>query len=291
VRLLEQQTGVEPVVVVPYPNFFTYVRDVQPSSLVYWNYDDYSLDDSGASIESVDEANLASHAGTILCSSHYQSVRFRERLPKKAHDVFHFPHGTHRSFINPHPSRRPKPDTVCCVGYLSSRYDWNLIHEVVKRLPHVRFYFVGDIVKRGNHGLGGRWVTQLYETLRLNNVIHKQGLRHQESKSYYWDTAVNWMPYKADLAFVRASCPLKLSDGLSSGRPIVSADIVECGLHPNWVTTYTGADEADDRIRTALEASGESSGTERAHAQVAYARRQTWAMRAKGFLDILQRLA
>jgi teichuronic acid biosynthesis glycosyltransferase TuaH len=288
VRRIEAETGEAPFVVIPDPGFLPYVTDVTPGRLIYLNYDDYS----GAGPSAVRNAEIAlvQRAGTILCSSQYQTMRFKRKFPDRQHDIFHLPHGVHESFINADPATFPDATSVCSVGYLSSRYDWELIEQVVRALPDIRFTFVGDIVTRGNNGQRSDWVDQMDATLKLPNVLHIPGLKHRETASHYWKSAANWMPYKADITFVKASCPLKLTDGLASGRPVISADIPECRLYPEWVRVYGGAGDAADSIRRAVAGARTSEAAARARAQIAFARKNTWASRADSLVAITERL-
>ncbi|MEB3310430.1 MAG: hypothetical protein VKJ02_09365 [Snowella sp.] len=38
--------------------------------------------------------------------------------------------------------------------------------------------------------------------------------------------------------FNQADCPTKFMDGIASVRPILSTDIPECRLYPDWITIF-----------------------------------------------------
>lgn len=288
IRRLRDRSGATPFVVMPYPSFHAYLTDVAPEKLIYLNHDDYSVYlADGKPIELVQEVRLAEQAGVIICNSRFQMNRFCQRYPAKADRIFHLPHGVHASFINPDPSFVPNPNTVCTVGYLSFRNDWQLINEVVTRLPEIQFSFVGELVTPSKTQRVDAWQELFEATMKMRNVSHVRGLQHRDTAQHYWRSAANWMPYKANLEFTKASCPMKLTDGFASGRPIISADVPECRLYPEWVTVFTSSDEAVHQIRTAVIAAHSDKGMTRAREQIAFAQRNTWANRAESFVRIL----
>lgn len=284
---LRAESGAAPWVIVAYPLFAAYVRDVAPDRLVYWNYDDYSVLSASGRTQAAGEADLAERAGTILCSSAWQTERFRESLRDRREKVFHFPHGVHTSFLNSVPAESPDPNTVCSVGALTGRYDWTLIRHVVTSLPDVTFSFIGELASGGFQDMAAGWDGQCREVLSLPNVRHVKGLKHRETPRYYWRNAVNWMPYDASLPFVQACCPLKLTDGLASGRAMVSADVPECRNYPEWISIYHDRDEAVACVTSALARAADV--VVQSENQVAFAETNTWAVRARTLIDILER--
>jgi glycosyltransferase involved in cell wall biosynthesis len=275
--------GEEPFVITPYPQFFKYVGKSDPSRLIYLNYDDLAVaGKTGEYTYLAAENKLAQQAGTIFCCSQFQTMEFRSRFKDKSDRIFHSPHGINPSFINPEPLSEPKPNTICIMGALSSRYDWSLIYQVVKKLPSFQFSFIGNIDKEIERSSQEEWAKSLKATLYLPNVSHVKGLPYRDTASYYWQSTVNWMPYRSDLRFVQASCPLKLMDGLASGRPIISADVPECRLYAPWVKIYQTVDEAVALLVSA----SEDSGSQRL-AQVQFAANNTWGARAEKIIQHL----
>jgi len=290
IRGLKRQTGEIPYVILPNPRLFQYVEEVDPSHLIYINYDDYSVSfDARGRAEIPAEEKLVGLAGTVLCSSAYQVFRFKERFPACKSKIFHFPHGVHEAFLNPAPDQLSAPPTVCISGRLTSRYDWQLIEEVVARLPAVRFVFVGVIETVTHCGQSPDWLQCLQRVLGQDNVRHQEVKTHLDSRSYYWESVINWMPYKPDLPFVKASCPLKISDGLASGRAVLSADVPECRLYPEWISVYQNANEAVALISDEIKRMNSPTLQQRRKAQFEFARHNTWADRAQQLVEILGR--
>ena len=290
VRGHEERHGVAPYVITPHPRFERYTSGIEEEKLVYLNYDDYATyTKAGVRIENPLEPLLVARAGTVLCSSRYQRDRFARRFPEKADAFWHLPHGVHVTSLNPAPGDAPLKDTVCVVGALTARYDWALIEEVVNRLPAVEFSFCGEI------GLGHvamereGWQAHMRTVLERPNVSHIRSLEPGGTSHVFWSSAVSWIPYDPDLPFVKACCPLKLGNGLASGRPVISADVPECRLYPEWVGIHASADEAAARISEALHTAGSPAAQERSHEQVEFARENTWATRAEQLVEILER--
>jgi len=287
---LYRKSGERPYLIALYPWNYQYVTDVDPARLIYLNYDDYFVN-SDQEIRKEDdlERKLIERSGTILCSSISQTERFKKSFPQRMADIFHFPHGVHKQFINPFPSHIKEPRSVSIVGSLTSRYDWELIRKVTQKLTDVSFLFAGGIETETHYGQKPEWKDCMDEVLTFTNVRHISGLKHRESPPLYWHSAANWMPYMASLPFVKACCPLKIPDGLASGHPIISADVPECRLYPEWVRIYRNADEAVEMIADALANSDTSEARERRFAQVEFAYKNTWAARGKKLFEILER--
>lgn len=284
IKDLYRRSGEHPYVIVMFPWDYPYVSDVVSDHLIYLNYDDYLLNEKNSL-----EKKLIGHAGVILCSSSFQAERFKKSFPERELNVFHFPHGVHDTFINARSEQSFDPKSVCIVGRLSARYDWKLIYEVVTQLFDVTFSFVGDFDAGAQVDDRSDWKKTQDAVLSLPNVKHIQGLKHCQTPTYYWETAVNWIPYMVSLSFIRACCPLKLPDGLASGHQVISADVPECRLYPEWVKIYKCVDEAVDLISAALRNADIPEGRKRQLAQIEFARKNNWAERAKRLTTILAR--
>lgn len=287
-QMMAKRFGARASVVISDPKFEKYSRDLEEDSCIYLNYDDYSTHGPGSRAESPFERQLVQRSGTVFCASQYQCQAFKERFSDKVGSVFHLPHGVHDSFVNPSPTE-VSTRTVATVGSLTARYSWKLIGEVVDRLPDVRFVFAGEVVRGNIGGRDERWEERMVGVLGRPNVTQTTGLRHRDTASIYWSASLNWMPYEPGLPFVNACCPLKLTDGLASGRPIVSADIPESRLYPEWIRIYRGVDEAVAHISDVMNTSNTDEARRLSEAQLRFARENTWAARARLFADTLER--
>jgi teichuronic acid biosynthesis glycosyltransferase TuaH len=280
-----------PYIVMPESAFERYAVHAAPRKLVYLNYDDHAKYGTGrVRVEDASEAALIRRAGTVLCSSRFQRDAIKMRHPLKADAVFHFPHGVHESFVHPAPHNAPAARSVCIVGAMTARYDWVLIEAVIARMPSVEFIFAGDFPVGGiDDKAQEEWHVRLKRVLAYANVRHVRGLRHRETPEIYWNAAANWMPYDSTLPFVQACCPLKLTDGLASGRPVISADVPEARLYPDWIRVHRNADEAVALITNALDGAATELARDKRVAQTKFARENTWSSRARDLIGILDR--
>lgn len=296
-RLMEETaavSGVEPFVVTPDPATIEYLRGGIGERLVYWNYDDYASYVGGRRIDNPFEHEMVDAAGTVICSSAYQWERLGERFPACRGKLFHLPHGVDESFVNGSATNVSSIRAVSVVGSLTPRYDWELIADVVKRLPDVKFMFVGRVLDTASvidYRPGERtdWTPHLREVLSTPNVSHVDQSAHQQALPYYRQCGASWMPYDPRHPFVQASCPLKLMDGLGCGRPVISADVPECRLYPKWIRIYRHAEQAAALISESLENVRGVDRQRRFLAQIAFARDNTWTSRARRFVEILER--
>ena len=71
-------------------------------------------------------------------------------------------------------------------------------------------------------------------------------------------------------------------DGLASGRALLSTDIPECRLYPEWINIFQSAEEAVALIRRRLnEGQRPAARAEKHSRQLQFARQQTWRNRAR----------
>ena len=269
-----------PWTVVPYPWFVQVVQGISSHRLIYYNLDDYALYNPRRK-EKIDrqEADMVRRASLSLCLSQEQCDRLRSRFPARAEFIRHFPLGVVDSYLNPEPQNASVAATVGYVGNLIDRVDWLLVAEVARLLPDVEFQFVGGLDGFGGGGVWPDWQRERDVALALPNVRRIGPIPQDEVSAYYWNFGVTWIPYATDHAFNQAACPTKIMDGIASGRPVISTDLPECRLYPEWITIVESAPAAAaEAIRRLLV---DPPSSERAHAQVAFARLHTWAERAK----------
>jgi len=276
---LHARSGFPPTVVAPYPYLAPWVRDVPAEHLVYYNLDDYALyrpERAGRIRDREDE--LIQRAHRTLCLSVHQVERLRDRHPDRANRILHFPLGVTEAFLNPAPETSPDPRTITYVGNLTDRVDWDFVNAVAARCPSLRFRFVGSADPSASDT---SWQHARTEVFQRENVDFVGRVPQEEVTSYYWSAAVNWIPYDPEHPFNRASCPTKVMDGIGSGRPVVSTDVPECRLYPDWIDIVTSPEDAADALRDAVERDHDRA------AQVAFARSHTWTERAETFCQFL----
>ena len=286
---LKKLNGQEPYVLTPYPWLVEYLKDTPKQDRIYFNLDDYFVNSSRYKGRAWQEDCLIKNAKTILCASLYQTQKFKEKYPSKAKNIMHFPFGVMPSFLNPHPENLDKNKSVFFIGYFSSRLDWELINEVVISLKEVKFIFVGDIGEPEDKHRESNWWPLFNNIQRRPNVELRPKVEYSKAQEYYWRSSINWIPYRVDSEFNQASCPAKIMDCLASGRRLISSDISECRLYPEWISIYHNADEAVSLIKRSLADIGSPEEIKRSRLQIEFAHSNIWAFRAAQLLDFLDK--
>lgn len=277
-----QSNGSPAWVIAPYPWFSKALRGVRSDRLIYYNLDDYVLYQPARSASTLNqESELIGRAARTLCLSRRQVETLRERFPRCAERILHFPLGVVDSLLNQSPELLPDRPIVGYIGNLIDRVDWRLVREVANGLPEVQFQFIGSVEDSGGR-TAPNWERERAAALALPNVRHIGPVAQEDVGRHYRSFAVNWMPYDTGHAFNNASCPTKIMDGLASGRPLLSTDVPECRLYPEWIFVAHSAEDAITQIRRQLEAGNCAAAKDLSRRQVEFVLAgHTWAKRAE----------
>jgi glycosyltransferase involved in cell wall biosynthesis len=149
--------------------------------------------------------------------------------------IRHLPLAASDAFLNPTPERSAGSRTVGYVGNLIDRVDWRLVKAVASMLPDIEFVFIGYSTTSSGGGRRPHWQEERDEALGLPNVRQIAAVTQDQVPLHYWSFALSWIPYAVDHEFNLASCPTKIMDGLASGRPVLSTNVPECALYPEWI--------------------------------------------------------
>lgn len=285
---LQDTTGVAPWVVVPYPFSVPWVRHFPSDRLIYYNLDDYVHYQPARKNQILArEAELIGRSPLTLCLSRFQVEALQKRYADRAVTIHHFPLGVAENFINPDVGRSPEPNTVGYIGNLIDRVDWQLIYQVAHSCPDLTFVFVGGLNDFPGDTQLRPWKNERAKVLALPNVRHIEKVPQSEVTRYYWSFAVNWIPYDVHHTFNLASCPTKVMDGIASGRPVLSTNIPECWLYPDWITVFHSVEEAIALLRKQLNEVATTTGQEKQRQQYQFVLQQTWQHRAKTLVSLL----
>ena len=285
-RLIRVQADCQPWTVVPYPWFGPALGRWSAKRIVYYNLDDYVLYHPARRARILaQEADLVARARWTLCLSHLQTERLRARLPAHAKRILHFPLGVTEAFLNPAPESPPAAGTVGYVGNLGDRVDWELVCAVAAAVPQAKFVFVGGLEDGIGSGRRADWLAHRKAALALPNVRHAGKVAQEAVIPFYWQSAVNWIPYATDHPFNEAACPTKIMDAIAAGRPVFSTGTPECRLYPEWITVADRAENLAAGLRRALATAPDAARSRR---QVDFARGHTWTHRAE---ELRRRLA
>lgn len=284
---LKKVSGEYPWVIACHPNLTYWVRKVPRERLIYYNFDDYTLYRPERKSQILEkEKELVDGANITLCASHSQLIAFQKLYPYRSSRICHFPHGFVDTYFNSQLENPPEPMTVGYVGNLGDRLDWQIIYQVIKACPKITFVFVGG--RDDQRILNPQdWQSTREAVLALPNVRHIGRVLSDQVVKYYWSFAVNWIPYLVNHKFNQAACPTKIMDGIASGRPILSTDIPECRLYPEWISIFRTVQEALMYIDTKLGIYESDLAYKHSLRQLEFAQQNTWSTRVQKLENIL----
>ncbi|WP_341524656.1 glycosyltransferase [Nostoc sp. UHCC 0302] len=277
---LTKLSGEHPWVIVTEPYIASWVRKVPSDHLIYYNFDDYVPYRPYREQQILQqEKELIERAAITLCASQSQLKTFQKRHPHRASHIYHYPHGVISTYINCQPEKPPEAMTVGYVGNLGDRLDWQLIYQVITACPQITFVFVGGLEDQNmlDHK---DWQATRQAVLTSPNVRHIGYVPSDKVADYYCSFAVNWIPYLVEHRFNKACCPTKIMDGIASGRPIISTDIPECRLYPEWISIVHSAEDAIVLIHKQLGCSEKPEADEKSLKQLKFAHQNTWQVRS-----------
>jgi teichuronic acid biosynthesis glycosyltransferase TuaH len=281
VNQLQSTTGTMPWIIAPYPYLAPWLYHLAAERLIYYNLDEYVYYQPQRRTRILaQEAELVDRAALTLCVAQSQVMTLQHRYPHRASRIKHFPLGVMDAFINPEPQRSPTAKTVGYIGNLSDRVDWPLVLNVAQACPDVTFIFVGGCETDLRSNPQSTWQTMRSAALALPNVQHLKTVLQSEVCHHYWRFAVNWIPYDIHHPFNQASCPTKVMDGIASGRPVISTDIPECRLYPDWIQIFNTVAAATELIRYHLAVVDSPIAQRHRIQQCKVAAQHTWSERA-----------
>ena len=285
VKEVTKQTGESPYVFVSDVSLSKYLKATNHYNVVYLVYDLYPED----KISIQNHQYLIRISGTVLCSSIELTEKIKFENPDHSGKIIYFPHGSNSEFLNKELYKEPVENYVVVNGYLTARYNWNMIYDVIKAVPEIKFLFVGNLVLSDFNKSRESWLPIVEKLIKLPNVNHISNLHHHETVNYYWASTMVWLPYDLNIEFNRYSCPLKIMDGLCSGRSVISTGISESKKHKEYITICDDAISTIERIRSILKDKNLPESRHFAERQLDYALNNSWELRATQYLNILNK--
>ena len=246
-----KKTGLhKPILWMSLPTASDLVGKLGEKGAVYYCGDDFSA------LAGVDHLTVATREGELQHKADLiiaASERLAERFPAPKTRLL--THGVdYQLFSSSAPRACDLPDDGKPIagfyGSISEWLDLALLEQVVKRMPHWNFVLIGKAV---------------VDTSALSCLpnVHLLGPRqHHELPRYsqHWNASL--LPFR-DNAQIRACNPLKLSEYLAAGKPVVSTPFP--ALNP-FRSLISVADSVDSMVE-ALEASVSLAGDDRFQTQ------------------------
>ena len=280
-----KQTAESPFVFVSDVSLSKYLNATLDYKVVYLIYDLYPKD----KVSIQNHHYLIQISATVLCSSAELTDKIKFENPSFIDKIFHFPHGSNIEFLNKELYKEPAENYVIINGYLTARYNWSMIYTVIKVVSEIKFLFVGNLVYSDFNKSRESWLTIFEELIKLPNVNHISNLHHCETVNYYWASTIVWLPYDLSIEFNIYSCPLKIMDGICSGRPVISTGIPESMKHKEYITICDDTISTIKSIRTILKYKTMPKSHHFAEKQLKYALNNSWEIRATQYLNILNK--
>ncbi len=229
-RVIKQTMLVNPILWISLPTAVDVVGKLGESAVVYYCCDDFSAL-QGVDHETVvsREKQLANDADLVLTSSKVLTAKFNRR------NTITIEHGVDfKLFATP---TNPAPDlpnngrpTAGYYGSISAWLDLALLDEIISRLPHWNFVFIGEI-------------SVDVSLLRRHHNVHFLGPRpHHQLPKYSQHWTASLLPFLHNRQ-IEACNPFKLREYLAAGRPIISTKFPALSPYLQFIDVVDGASE------------------------------------------------
>lgn len=245
------------------------------TKIVYDCMDDHLSFGSATKEVEMLETALMNEADSIVTTSDHLVGVIRSRIPatKPVHLIRNATQAEHFMDAPKRPSARAL-DSRITVGYFGAIAEWfdhELMIEVAKSMPDIRFELIG------NFSHSGFTTAEIPENLELHGEMPYAELPHL---ARHW--SVGLIPFRLT-PLILATNPVKLYEYSALGLPVVSTPIPE--VLSSGLTVYVGSNvqEFKGAIENALAVNSDSEKRERRE----FAKQNTWRKRAEELLSIL----
>jgi len=262
----------EPILWISLPTAVDLVGELGEAATVYYCGDDFS---ALAGVDHVTvaarERELSAKADLVITASEVLAGRFpapKTRLLSHGVD--------YRLFSTPCPRAADFPANGKPVaGFYGSISEWldiELLVETIRRMPHWDFVFIGTAS------------VDLSALKSLANVYLPGPRPHAELPGYSQHWEVSLLPFR-DNEQIRACNPLKLSEYLAAGKPIVSTPFPALEAYSGLVSTVRSAEDMVAAIEGSRSAAACSEHAHKLRSSVAHL---SWQARAERVSDWLE---
>jgi glycosyltransferase involved in cell wall biosynthesis len=170
---------------------------------------------------------------TVTTAALKNALESSTQLKFKDEEVMVAPNGVelerYQELPDPDEARRqlnlPQGLTVGFTGHIYPGRGADLLFELAKQMPHVKFLWVG-----GTPGLVQFWSTKLQDE-QVTNVLMTGFIPHEQVPMYQAASDILLMPYSRSIQassgqdIAEVINPMKMFEYMASGRAIVSADL------------------------------------------------------------------
>ncbi len=229
----------DPILWLSLPTASDMVGKLGTRSTVYYCGDDFSaLAGVDHATVSARERELHDKADLIITASQQLARQFPDEKTRLLTHGVDF-----QLFSTPSTRARDLPaDGKPIAGFYGSISEWldlELLVATIKRMPHWNFVLIGNAV------------VDISALQKLENVYLTGPKAHHELPGYsqHWNTSL--LPFK-DNAQIRACNPLKLSEYLATGKPVVSTPFPALQPYRALVSVAGSVDSMVEAIENSL---------------------------------------
>ncbi|MCK6684796.1 MAG: hypothetical protein L6R30_20550 [Thermoanaerobaculia bacterium] len=265
------------IAVASYPQYFTILRRLRGTDLVYYWSDDFRSYWPAARnrIEQL-EGEAIREASLVISASEAKTRDFREIKsdePARIQTVIHgfnpsLPASSHSTAAVAHELRAFVRPWIGHWGNISHRIDFESVYAMATKRPDATFFFVGSVTDDFSNAERA-WYEKV---LRLPNYVFLGWRPYAAIGSYTPHFDVNLALYRPSVEACRIANPSKVRDYLASGPPILSTrlpDLVE--FWPDALEYFSAPEEAMEKLEMVLAKRG--AGREE---RLELARRNSW---------------
>lgn len=263
-----------PVLWTSLPTAVDFAGTLNESAFVYYCGDDFS-GLAGVDHDTVAkrEVELCNKAQLIMASSQKLVDSFpSEKTQLLTHGVDYalFSTPTYRAIDLPNDGR----NIAGFYGSISAWLDIQLLVDTIKKMPHWHFVFIGNAV------------IDISPLTALDNVIFLGSRDHSKLPSYSQHWTASMLPF-IDNAQINACNPLKLTEYLAAGRPIISTSFPAIDAYKGIVQVANNSNAMVEALTNAEHLQALPYFSEALRSQVSD---KSWESRAQQVSDWLETL-
>jgi GT2 family glycosyltransferase len=186
------------------------------------------------------ETVLLKNADHVICTSQTLRHSLSDRLARESIELV--PNGFDPTKLNAAQVRQRAERVVGFMGALAPWLDYELLEELITRMPDWSFDFVGDLFDPRARRLG-----------RHDNVTLRGLLPHEDALAVAAHFTVGVIPFE-DSTTTATVDPVKMYEYLALGVPTVARDLPQMRLCADHVALAANAAEFETRIRSLADA-------------------------------------